>query len=183
MNFVEPIRNADTLEAIEYHLKRDNERNYIMFMIGIHTGLRISDILKLKVSDIQNEAINIREEKTKKQRHIKLHGKLKKALYEYIDDLAATDYLIKSRVGNNKQLHRSSAYNVLKKLEKPFKLDNIGTHTMRKTFGYHYYKNTNNIAVLQRVFNHASPAVTLKYIGITQDDINAAIMDFKYYRG
>lgn len=182
MNFVEPIRSADKIEAIEYHLRTSNTRNYIMFMIGVHTGLRISDILRLKVSDINHNSINIREKKTNKQRNIKLHRKLKQPLNGFIESKNPSEYLIKSRQGSNKPLTRYGAYNVLKKLEKKFKLEPTGTHTLRKTFGYHHYKNTNDIATLQRIFNHTDPAETLRYIGIRQDDVDAAITTFKYYR-
>jgi len=51
---------------------------------------------------------------------------------------------------------------------------------MRKTFGYHYYKKTKNIALLQLMYNHAHPSVTLRYIGITSDNIDSAIVGFKY---
>ena len=52
MYFVEPIRNPDMIKAIERHLKEKNERNYILFLIGIYCGLRISDILQLRVSSV-----------------------------------------------------------------------------------------------------------------------------------
>jgi integrase len=52
MNFVQPIRDPEKIEAIKQFLKERNERNYILFLIGVNTGLRISDILKLKVSDV-----------------------------------------------------------------------------------------------------------------------------------
>lgn len=182
MNFVEPIREADKIEAIEYHLKRSSPRNYIMFMIGVHTGLRISDILRLKVVDINHDSINIREKKTNKQRNIKLHRKLRQPLSTFIEGRDPKEYVIKSRQGSNKPLTRYGAYSILKQLEKQFKLEPTGTHTLRKTFGYHHYKNTNDIATLQRIFNHTDPAETLRYIGIRQDDVDAAITTFKYYR-
>ena len=50
--------------------------------------------------------------------------------------------------------------------------EKIGTHTLRKTFGYHAYIKTKNIALIQKLLNHSSPSVTLRYIGITQDDLD-----------
>lgn len=57
-------------------------------------------------------------------------------------------------------------------------MDNIGTHTLRKTFGYFHYKRYKDVALLQQLFNHASPSITLRYIGITQDEIDDTLADF-----
>ena len=55
----------------------------------------------------------------------------------------------------------------------------IGTHTLRKTFGYHMYMKTKDVALLQELFNHSSPSVTLRYIGINQDRLDQAMDDFR----
>ena len=52
---------------------------------------------------------------------------------------------------------------------------------MRKTFGYHYYKQTKDIATLQKIYNHSSPSITLRYIGIVQDEIDKAFDNFRYF--
>ncbi len=68
MNYVEPIRDYDKLTDILEYLKRTNQRNYMMFLVGIYTALRISDILRLKVRDVKNRNnITLREKKTGKQ--------------------------------------------------------------------------------------------------------------------
>lgn len=182
MNFVEPIRNPDMIEAIMKHLKDGNERNYIMFLIGIYSGLRISDILQLKVKHISHKEIRIREQKTGKQRKIVLHRKLKGPLHEYIEDKEPWEYLIKSREGFNRPITRDMAYKIIKDLENYFRMDAAGTHSLRKTFGYHYYKGTKDVATLQKIFNHSHPNVTLKYIGIIQDDIDNAMASFEFYQ-
>lgn len=181
MNFVEPIRDPNMIEAIMKHLKDKNERNYIMFLIGIYSGLRISDILQLQVKHIHDKDIRIREQKTGKQRKIVLHNKLRGPLKDYIKDKNPWEFLIKSREGDNKPISRVQAYNIVKDLENYFRTDAIGTHTLRKTFGYHYYKGTKDVATLQKIFNHSHPNVTLKYIGIIQDDIDSAMRDFAFY--
>ena len=56
--------------------------------------------------------------------------------------------------------------------------EKVGTHTMRKTFGYHHYKKFKDIAILQKIFNHSSPQVTLRYIGIEQDQIDESYTNF-----
>lgn len=58
-------------------------------------------------------------------------------------------------------------------------MDSIGTHTLRKTFGYHFYQKYKDLALLQELFNHSAPSVTLRYIGINQDMIDDAMREFK----
>ena len=180
MNFVEPIRNPDMIVAIERHLKEKNERNYILFLIGVYCGLRVSDILSLRVKNIVGNTIRLREQKTGKQRTIQLHRNLKGPLHDYIKDKPAEEFIIKSRQGFNKPITRDMAYKILRELTEYFDIDSIGTHSMRKTFGYHYYKGTKDVATLQKIFNHSSEAITLKYIGITQDSIDEAMTNFTF---
>ena len=179
MNFVEPIRDERKFRDIQEYLKRTNERNYIMLITGTYTGLRISDVLKLKVSDVKDKKfIYIREKKTGKQNIIELNPLLIKAYKNYCADKFPDEYLIKSRNGINRPLTRVQAHNILKEVGEEFGVENLGTHTMRKTFGYHYYKKTKDVATLMKMFNHSDPSITLKYIGIIQDEMNRARREF-----
>lgn len=179
MNYVEPIRNKQKVKDIQEYLKRENERNYIMFITGIYTGLRISDILKLKVKDTKNKnVITLREKKTGKQRIIEINKFLKNEYKWYCEGKPDDEYLIKSRETENKPLSRDMAYKIIRNIGKRFNIDNLGTHTLRKTFGYHYYQQTKDVVVLQQLFNHSSPSVTLRYIGIKQDSLNEALRNF-----
>lgn len=172
MNIVQPIRDYEKLEEIKRRLKARNERDYILVMIGLYTALRISDILRIRVEDIKKDYINIREKKTSKFRRIYLNHDLKKALREYVNDKEPHEYLIKSREGTNKPITRARAYGVLKDVAKEVGLDSIGTHSLRKTFGYWAYKDTKDVAALQKLFNHSYPEETLRYIGIEQDGVD-----------
>ncbi len=179
MNFVEPIRDKNDIEKMKTYLKNKNERDYILFLIGLNTGLRISDILTLKVKDVNGEHINIREKKTGKQKMVLIHPQVKKILKEYTEEKLKDEYIICSREGCNKPLTRSQAYNILNNAARCVSIEgNIGTHTMRKTYGYHYYKKTTNIVILQQLFNHAHPAITLRYIGINQDILDDEMKKF-----
>lgn len=152
-----------------------------MFEIGIYTGLRISDILKLKVGNVRKRKnISIRESKTGKQKIIPINAILKTELDAYIAGKPDDEYLIKSRETVNKPLTREMAYKILNEVGSKFGLESIGTHTLRKTFGYHYYMKTKDIVTLQKIFNHSTPETTLRYIGIQQETINKAIRDFRY---
>jgi integrase len=179
MNFVQPIRDPEKLEEIKAYLKSQNERDYIMFMIGINTGLRISDILKLKVRDVRGSYINLREKKTKKQKRVIITPALRRALNTFICNKDDDEYLIKSRQGGNKPIHRNRAYEILNEAARQVKITEIGTHTLRKTFGYHFYQQTKDVAMLQELFNHHSPKVTLRYIGVNQDSLDKAMLKFK----
>lgn len=179
MNFVQPIRDKEKIAQIKEELKATNVRNYILFVLGINTGLRISDILKLKVEDLYGTHITMREQKTGKQKRIQITPELKRELKWYLDGRKGSEYLIKSRQGKNKPICRQMAYKILRKIAKQFGLEEIGTHTLRKTFGYHMYAKTKNIALLMTIFNHSSERVTLKYIGMDQDEMDRALMNFK----
>ncbi|GGE58481.1 site-specific integrase [Priestia taiwanensis] len=179
MNFVQPIRDPEKIQQIKGYLKVKNERNYILFVVGINTGLRISDILKLKVGDMKGSHISMREMKTGKQKRTQINASLRRELKWFIDEREDDEYLIKSRQGSNKPIGRSMAYKVLRDVAAEFNLDEIGTHTLRKTFGYHMYMQTKNIALLMEIFNHSSERVTLRYIGVNQDAMDKAMIKFR----
>lgn len=180
MNFVQPIRDKEQLDGMKRFLKAKSERDYLMFMVGIYTGLRISDILTLTIENVSGEVIHLREQKTRKAKIIEINPQLKRALKPYIADKPKTQYLFQSPHGTHQPITRMTAYRALTEAARHVGLSSIGTHTMRKTFGYHYYEQTKDIALLQTIFNHASPAVTLRYIGINQDKMNRAFRNFKY---
>ncbi|AHA69618.1 MutT/NUDIX [Bacillus thuringiensis YBT-1518] len=179
MNFVQPIRDPEQIQQIKEYLKEKNERNYILFVMGINTGLRISDILKLKVGDVQGSHISMREMKTGKQKRIQITSSLKRELRWFNEGRDVGEYLLKSRKGKNRPIGRSMAYKILKSPAAEFGLDGIGTHTLRKTYGHHMYMQTKNIAFLMEIFNHSSEMVTLRYIGVNQDAMDKAVSRFK----
>lgn len=171
------------VEDIANYLRKRNERNYIMFLLGIYTGgLRISDILKLRVKDVRGKKyISTREIKTGKQKNIEINPILRRALDIYIAGKDQDEYLIKSRQHHNRPLTRSMAYKILRDAATKFGLECIGTHTMRKTFGYHYYKQTKDAATLQKIYNHSHWSITLRYIGIEQETMDKALAQFRIY--
>lgn len=176
MEFVQPIRDKNQLEIIKKGLKERNERDYVMFMVGINAGLRISDILQLHVRDVKGEHIKIKEMKTGKTRRTIINRKLRKALDDYIKDKPDEEVLIKSRQGTNKAIDRSTAYKILKEAAREVGLTEIGTHTMRKTFGYHFYQRDKDVVALQKILNHNKASTTLLYIGVEQDYLDERVM-------
>lgn len=179
MNEVQPIRNLEKIEEIQSYLKEKSYRDYLMFTLGIHSGLRVGDILKLKVKDVINtDYVYIREQKTTKEKVFKLRQDIQKMLNSFCKGRDPEDYLIKSRKGKNKSISRQAAYDVIKKAGERANVYRLGTHTMRKTFGYHFYRQTKNIAMLMAIFNHSSEKITLRYIGVLQDEIDKGMSKF-----
>ena len=179
MNKVDPIRDKSLIEEIKTELLKDNYRNYLLFVLGINTGLRIGDILKLKVQDVRNKThIILKEQKTGKTKKFFINSVLREALDRYIKNMSDHEYLFQSRNGTNQPLSRSQAYRVLNKAGETAGLDNIGCHSTRKTFGYHHYKQYKDVALLQELFNHSAPSITLDYIGINQDVMDNSMKNF-----
>jgi len=181
MEYVQPIRDIKQINAIKKVLRASSLRDYCLFIVGINSGLRISDLLSLSIADVVDasgkakDRVSIREQKTGKSKDFPLGDSAKKALKEYLDslaDVAPDTALFASRKGGN-AITRQQAYRVINDAARAVGItDQIGTHTMRKTFGYHAYKQGVDITRIQQMLNHSSPKVTLRYIGITQDDLD-----------
>lgn len=182
MNSVEPIRNPNDIKKIKKYLKTKDFRSYVMFTVGINVALRISDLLSLKWSDIITsdqkyfKDLILYEGKTKKYRQIKLNTISQKALKELMNTIVDFDinqFIFKSREGENKAITRQQAGNILKSAAKTVGInENIGTHSLRKTWGYFAWKNGFNPAIIMETLNHSNLEVTKRYLGIRQDDIN-----------
>ena len=102
MNVVQPIRDKETIKEIKSFLKVRNERNYLLFLFGINTGIRIGDLLKLKVKDVQGWKIYLKEGKTKKPKEVKMPPDLKKEVRKYIEGKGKYEYLFPSRERDEK---------------------------------------------------------------------------------
>lgn len=181
MKYVQPIRDKNKIEEIKAYLRESGTRDLLLFTMGINTGLRISDLLKLKINDVKGKShVEIKEQKTGKIKRFPLLGNLQSMIEEYIRGKADSDYLFKSRNGENKPISRVMAYMIINQAcKKAHITDNVGTHTLRKTFGYHHYQTFHDIAILQYLLNHSSPSITLRYIGITQDNVENTLKQFE----
>lgn len=178
MNIVEPIRKKSDLKRIEKILKNQSLRDLLIFTIGTNCGLRISDILNLNVGDVRNKTyINIVEKKTNKPKRFPINSKLKPMLDKFTQGRCAQEPLFLSVYEN--RMERTQCYRIINKACKDAGIDyKVGTHTLRKTFGYHHYQKFKDVAVLQKIFNHYSPQITMRYIGIDQDMIDDSYNNF-----
>lgn len=179
MKTVQPIRDINKIIKMQDTLQKRSSRDYMLFTIGINTGLRISDLLPLKVLDVKDtDHITLKEQKTNKLKRFLINSQLRKQIDKYIKHMSPDDYLFPSRKGNNQPITRIQAYRILNDAAKKCKLQEIGTHTLRKTFGYWHYQQFKDVAILQDIFNHSSPSVTLRYIGIDDDLKDKTIKEF-----
>ena len=178
-----PIRDRKQIEAMKALLKGHSLRDYLMFMVGISSAVRISDILLLKVNDVWDGRktkayIELHEKKTGKYKKFPVTVNLEKAIKEYIKstDLAPSDFLFSSRKGGG-AITRQHAERVLSEAwdylgyTEPF-----GTHSMRKTWGYWAWQSKVDLAIIMEALNHSSIASTKKYLGITQEHLDEAYM-------
>lgn len=178
MTTVEPIRNKSDIQKLENYLFNQNKRDHLIFVIGTNCGLRISDILALNVADVRNKNyIQIVEKKTGKFKKFPINDKLKPLIAEFTKGRRDKEPLFKTRFNN--RLDRVASYYMLRNACEELNLEiKVGTHTMRKTFGYHHYQKFKDVVLLQKIFNHSSPQITLRYIGIEQDQIDYSYNNF-----
>lgn len=190
MNTVQPIRDAEKIKEIERHLSaleaEKGQREYLMFMIGIYLARRISDMIGLRVRDLRDkDYLRIKEKKTQKYIDLPIPTKLQRVLRRRLKGMAGHEYIFRSRQrdknGDIRHITRKTAYNDIKRIAQDANLTSaVGCHTLRKTFGYHYYKKSGDIAMLMILFNHSSEQITKRYIGIELDEKTIAIRNFDF---
>lgn len=185
MEMTYPLKNKEDIEEIkDYFLNVEkNKRNYLMFMIGISSALRISDILTLKVSDIspdgrtaKEKIIVKKEQKTDKRKVFGVSTNLRRAIESFLAEYTPSldDFVFTSRQGDGKPITRHRAGQILKKAFDDCNLShiNFGTHGLRKTFAYHAWKEGIDITHLMKMLNHSHQGVTLAYITVEEDELN-----------
>jgi len=180
MNEVNAVKNVEDISKVSDLLEKHYSLQLSqLWNFGINVALRISDLLDIKFTDITKVdgayRLRIKEGKTKKVANIKLNSKA----VEFYQTIKTTNpdniYLFQSMssraVTTVKPLGRSYVSAAFKEVGKMLEL-HIGTHSMRKTRGYHLYKKTNDITKVMKLLRHTSEAATLLYIGITQEDVD-----------
>lgn len=177
-----PIKEKRDIEVIKTYFLQSNEyRNYALFVIGINTALRISDILNLKWKDVYDfeqknywKHLYITEQKTNKKTCIAINASCIAAftlLKKETAPVFAEEYIFFSRKDRYKPLSRNRAYNIIKDAALANHLDgNISCHSLRKTFGYHAWKCGTPPALIMNIYNHSNIEITKRYLSIDQDD-------------
>jgi len=157
---IQPLRSREEINEMKLAIKRGNkgkpkhpdiaDRDVLLFLIGINTGLRVNDIVRLKVGDVKDQGqLQIREGKTNKKRTINIQM-LRKEMEDFTEGKHLKDYLFQSQKGNG-PISTTQVYRILDDAADFLDRDDVGTHTMRKTFGYHHYKQYKDVAILQEI--------------------------------
>lgn len=183
MATMQPIRTKEEIERFKnYFLERNEVRNYTLFILGINLPLRISDILSLKWKDVYNFSlrkfrahVQLLEQKTSKTTLLALNQPAKEALekwMEYQGGCLAEEFVFPAHdpANEDQPLSRITAYVIMKNAAEQLGMEHIGCHSLRKTFGYHAWKNGIHLALIMAIYNHTSIAVTKRYLCIEQED-------------
>ncbi|MBA7589761.1 Tyrosine recombinase XerC [subsurface metagenome] len=190
MRIVEPIRSESQIKMIKGNLyQQKSPRDFLLFVFGINSGLRIGDLLSLKLGDVKDsrgglkDDLDIREQKTGKTRKVFFNKQIKEAISYYLKKTDIFDldrYLFTNEKSKrNKPITRVRAYQLINKWCKDVGLNcRVGGHTLRKTFGYHLRMQGISIEQISSLLNHQNIKVTFRYIGISSDEDRAVIKGF-----
>ena len=186
MNTAQPIRNTEDLKKLKsyYKMQHPNARNQLLIVMGLNTALRISDILSLKWNSVYDfdkkefkTHIVLVEQKTGKESTIFMNQNIRTALIEYKEELRANKKMVRReqylfrRRNENISISRVQAFRIIKDAAEFNHIPGvICCHSLRKTFGYHAWKQGVPPALLMNIFNHSSYQITKRYLGIEQDD-------------
>ena len=173
-----PIRDKRQVrELANYFLCKGQLRNHCLVVLGVHTALRISDLLRLKWDDVYDfergvvrSSIVLVEKKTRKSKTVALNNKAISALQIFSHNAADGRFLFEN-LQTHRAISRVQAYRIIRSAAQTLFIDTrVSCHSLRKTFGYHAWKNGASPVVIMEIYNHSSLAVTRRYLGVTQDD-------------
>jgi integrase len=188
MNFVEPIRDRKKIAQIKNLLRGQKRfRDLLLFVVGINTALRISDLLQLQVNHFLDEQGRVRrrfwikERKRGKRHEVVINTSIREALDEYLaafPDIGndSDNYVFFSSATNDFSvpIKRGQAWKFITSICQEAALSgNFGTHSLRKTWGYHARMSGVDLALIMHKLNHESIAYTKRYLGITDDELEA----------
>lgn len=181
---VEPFIDLKDVKSIKKLLK-DNPRDRLLFIMGINSGLRVQDLLELKVADVLGvkvgDRITVKEKKTGKENVLIINKEIMDAITGYLAAVAPEPehYLFKSRKGKNYPLTTFAVTKAVKAWAAALNLKgNFGAHTLRKTWCYQQRKTFGvSWEVLCRRLNHSSPAITRRYLGIQEEEVEEILMN------
>lgn len=188
MNFVEPIRDRKKIAQIKNLLRGQRRyRDLLLFVVGINTALRISDLLRLRVGDFIDDHKRIRqrfwikEQKRNKRHEIVINQSIREALKEYlavyhgVTDVSDNFVFFNTKTNAcSEPIKRGQAWKFIVSICHDVGLQgNYGTHSLRKTWGYHARMQGVDLALIMHKLNHESIAYTKRYLGITDDELQA----------
>ncbi len=190
MAATEPIRDKRQLRNLaNYFLERGQLRNYALIIMGSCTALRISDLLRLKWSDVYDEKrqafclhVSLTEKKTGKPKTIALNKQAVAALAIYFPHRRGT-FIFASNRKDDRAISRVQAWRIIHAAAIAVNIaGKIGCHSLRKTWGYHAWTSkTVSPVVIMDIYNHSSYEVTRRYLGVAQDDLDQAYLRMELF--
>lgn len=190
MATTEPIRNKQQLKALaEYFLKRGQLRNYVLIVMGTYTALRISDLLRLRWSDVYDEErrefcfhLTLTEQKTGKTKTIALNKQVLDALRLYFPH-RRSDFIFPNNRREPNPLSRVQAWRIIHSAAVAVGVTGkISCHSLRKTWGYHAWtRKAVSPVLIMDVYNHSSYQITKRYLGVAQDDLDKAYLGLELF--
>lgn len=185
MAATEPIRDKKQFRTLaEYFLQKGQLRNYTLIIMGAYTALRISDLLRLKWSDVYNEKlqsfythVTITEKKTGKTKTIALNQQVLGVLRQYHTHKRG-EFIFASNRKEDRAISRVQAWRIIHNAVVAIGLSGkISCHSLRKTWGYHAWTSGSvSPVVIMDIYNHSNYEVTRRYLGIAQDDLDEAYL-------
>ena len=179
---VEPIINMKDIKSIK-KLLVDRPRDRLLFVLGINSGLRVQDLLALKVSDVRTcsigDRVSIKEKKTGKENVFIMNKEIKTALDDYLRCAKRQDdhYLFKSRKGQNYPLTTYAVTMMVQRWCDEINLKiNAGAHTLRKTWCYQQRQMGSSWELLAKRLNHSTPSITRRYLGVQEEEVEEILM-------
>ena len=181
MATTQPIRSKQQIrEMANYYLKQGKMRNYLLIVMGVHTGLRVSDLLRLRRGDVYDyergafrSHLTLTEHKTGKAKTLALNKRVLSALALCFggDFGNAEDFLFPNNRKKRAAIGRVQAWRVVRDATAAIGLTCcIGVHGLRKTMGYHLWKAGVQAIMLMDIFNHSNFETTKRYLGVSQDE-------------
>lgn len=171
MKSVGAIKSKWQISQMKEFLEQHSERDYCLFVLGINTGIKLQELLHLRVNEVcsaDGEIFEIISLPQYSNPPVFLNLTIRNTLKKYINEnsLIHTDYLFRSRK-TNEPISRQQAYRIINSAAKEAGIDEpVGMTTLRKTFGYHAYIQGIAISLIQKRLHHASPSETLIFLGI-----------------
>jgi len=156
-----PIEYMGKIVDILDYLKKTNTRDYLLFSMSFEVGMKLDDVLCLKVSDVRNKkSMNV------SGINIKMRKEVIQDIKEYCKDKQKNEFMFQSNDGFNQKLGRKRAVEILSEVAGMFGIDEFGVDTLRKSFGYFFYLRSRDMDLLKQIYGHSKKYDTLKYIGL-----------------
>lgn len=187
----QPVKRSEDILRLSEYFQSINHRDYLLFLVGIYTANRISDLIDLKVShffkpDLKTvrEHLILTEKKRDKKKTILIVEELHIPLKEHLEiyHLEYEDYLFFSFINRKRHIDRTMAWRILKRAGRRLNIEHFACHSLRKTFGYHFYKQYRDPFKLSKVLCHSNVKTSMIYSGIDQEEIDNSLHEFKIYQ-